>query len=140
MATRNVILPVLVASLVSLAGLTGCSSSSDADDGLSPLWDKWEQTLDDQMSATNQVCASAISVDCVNNIEAVMVVLRDIRRDIAKASASAQYTDLEAALDQADKDHQTFTDENCATGGAIGCPILVADISQDVTRILNELA
>jgi hypothetical protein len=141
-AIRNAMSAALLAGAVALAGVTACASSSGSPaSGGSSLDKKWSEKLSSQMSDADKECTQPISADCVNNVEAVMVILGNIRKDVPSESASGKYAGLTAALDQADQDHQKFSRAGCGAGGnQMNCTLLVTSISQDVTNVLNQLS
>jgi hypothetical protein len=107
---------------------------------MTSLYRKWHGTLNTQMADAYRQC-SVMSVDCINDIEAVMAILGDIRADVSHEPAgSGDYAGLLAALDKADEDHARFTRMNCASGGdETNCVLQVSGIGQDVTNVVNQL-
>ena len=140
-----------VAALFPIAGLAGCSSTrhpavrppattSPAGVGTAPALSRWSGTLNRQMAAASKVCITPNTPDCRNQVEAVHVILDDIRKDLGSASTSPRYASLLGAMDAADQDHGRFRDMHCgALGNEMNCMMLVARISQDVTKVLAEL-
>jgi hypothetical protein len=136
----------LVVGVVGLAGLTACSSghpSQSSSPSSSPsLYDRWSKPLSQKQDAIHTSCLQMISQECVNDINQLMSMMKDIRVDIGKASASGKFTRLLAAIDQVDKDYKLFTDSGCDTGNInYNCNVLAAStIVRHVVTVNDDLA